>query len=112
MSAADKLERAMLDPCSVFAEPEDVLSDADLTREQKIAILLQWEYNASEEDVALEEGMPGEDSDDLRRVLIALGQLTGPIDVEHMGPTKQRGLSRSSVGMTVATSRPRYRRVE
>ena len=53
--------------------------------------------------------MPGEDNDDLRRVLIALGQLTGPIDVEHMGPTKQRGLSRSvrrDDGSHIASSVP------
>lgn len=95
--ADTRLERIMLDPSGVFASPEDVLSDPALSHEQKIEALLRWQYNAAEEAVALEEGMPGNDNDELRRVLLALGQLTGPIDVEHTGPTKQHGLSRSSL---------------
>lgn len=48
--------------------------------------------HASEEAVALEEGMPGAETDVLRRVLLALGSLTGPLDIECTGPTKQHGL--------------------
>lgn len=91
----EQLEKAILDPSAVFETPEGVLDDASLTTQQKIDILLRWECNAAEEAVALEEGMPGNDSDALRRVLIALGKLAGPIDVERTGPTKQHGLSRS-----------------
>jgi hypothetical protein len=93
----EQLEKAMLDPASVFGTPENVVGHPGLTTQQKIDILLEWEYDASEEAVALEEGMPGTDSDLLRRVLLALGQLAGPIDVEHTGPTKQHGLPRSHV---------------
>ncbi len=39
--------------------------------------------------------MPGVETDQLRRVLLALGSLAGPIDVECTGPTKQHGLTRS-----------------
>jgi len=88
------IERAILEPSSVFAGPEDVLEHDELTREQKIEILWRWEYDAAEQAVALEEGMPGDESDVLRRVLLALGTLVGPIDVEHTGPTKQHGLAR------------------
>jgi hypothetical protein len=43
--------------------------------------------------VAGEEGMRGEDENDiLRRVLLVLDQLTGGLDVEHIGPTKQHSL--------------------
>jgi len=88
------IERAILAPASVFAGPEEVLEHDELTREQKIETLWRWEYDAAEQAVALEEGMPGEESDLQRRVLLALGTLMGPIDVEHTGPTKQHGLAR------------------
>ena len=87
----------MLDPAGVFGLPENVLHEASLTKEQKIEILRRWEYNAAEEAVALEEGMPGEESDLLRRILVALGEIAGPLDLEHTGPTKQHGLSRDAI---------------
>lgn len=91
------LEKALLDPGSVFGSPEAVLTEAGLSQDDKIEILRRWEYNAAEEAVALEEGMPGEESDLLRRILLALGKIAGPIDVEHTGPSKQHGLSREAV---------------
>jgi hypothetical protein len=95
----EELEKALLDPASAFEKPEDVLENVLLSREQKAEILRRWEYNASEEAVALEEGMPGEENGILRDILIALGKIVGPIDVEHTAPTKQHGLSRKAVGM-------------
>ncbi|TIO05654.1 MAG: hypothetical protein E5X89_30985 [Mesorhizobium sp.] len=91
------LEEALNDPASVFGRPEDVLARTMLSKEQKIEILGRWLYNAEEEAVALEESMPGEETDVLRQVLVALGTLTGPIDVEHCAPSKQHGRSQSSV---------------
>ncbi len=35
MPATDKLQRALLDPSSVFAAPQDILADTDMTKEQK-----------------------------------------------------------------------------
>lgn len=89
--------KATRDPASFFATPEEVLERSELTREQKIEALWRWEYDAAELAVAVEEGMPGEDDGLLRRVLLALGTLTGPIDVEHTGPTKQHALPRSAI---------------
>lgn len=94
-----EFDRAVQDPASVFAQPEDVLQDEALTREQKVEILRRWEYNASEEAVALEEGMPGDETGLLRRILIALGAVAGPIDLDLTAPIKQHGLSRRSVGL-------------
>lgn len=92
-----RYEKALADPSGVFATPEAVLEAGDLDRAQKIEILRRWEYNVAEEDVALEEGMPGDESGLLRRILVALGTLAGPIDVGHTPPSKQHGLTRSSV---------------
>jgi hypothetical protein len=93
----DRYRQAFSDPSNVFETPEAVLDDAELTREQKIEVLRRWEYNAAEEDVALEEGMPGDETGLLRRIMVALGTLTGPIDVDHTPPSKQHGLPQCSV---------------
>ena len=93
----DQLEKATFNPQAVFECPELVLADESLTTDQKIEILRRWQYDAAEEAVALEEGMPGEESDLARRILLALGRLVESIDVEHTGPMKQHGLSREAV---------------
>ena len=49
--------KALLDPESVFVAPEDVLTCEGLTKEQKIEVLRRWEYEASEVEVAEEEGI-------------------------------------------------------
>lgn len=90
---ASEFENAKLEPAVVFGSPAGVLRARGLTRDQRIEILQSWEYQAADEAVALEEGMPGEDSDLLWQVLNALGQLTGRLDLERTAPTKQHGLS-------------------
>jgi hypothetical protein len=93
----DNYRRALADPSDVFGTPEEVVGHGSLTREQKIEILRRWEYNAAEEDVALEEGMPGNETGLLRRIMMALGTLTDAIDVDRTPPSKQHGLPKSSV---------------
>lgn len=91
------MDQALLDPGSVLATPEAVVLHDGLSKDQEIEILRRWEYDASENCVALEEGMPDGESDLLRRILLALDQLAGSIDVEQVGPTKQHGIPRSAV---------------
>ncbi len=69
---AGDLERALLDPTSVFRTPEEVLARQDLTRDQKAAILQRWRYDAIELEVAETEGMRDGEPDLLDRVLDAL----------------------------------------
>lgn len=90
------MDQALLDPGSVFATPDLVLLHDGLSKAQKIEILRRWEYDASEGCVAAEEGMPAGESDLLRRILLALGRLSGGIDVEHVGPTKHHGIPSSA----------------
>lgn len=100
MTGTDKtidIEKALLDPASVFASPEEVEVHGGLSSDQRIEILRRWEYDASEAAVATEEGMPGNENDLLRRVLLALDRLTGGYDAEKTSPTKQRGLSREAI---------------
>ena len=93
----DQIELALLDPAAVFGVPEDVVSEQSLTKAQKIEILKRWEDQAAEKAQAREDGMPGDDGDLLRRILLALGELAGPIDVERTSPAHQHGSSRDAI---------------
>ncbi len=92
-----EFEGALLDPAGAFASPEAVLERSDLTTDQKLEVLKRWHFNVAEEQVALEEGMPGEDSELTRRILVAIGRLAGPLDVEHTGPSKNHGLRHATL---------------
>lgn len=83
------IDRALLDPTSVFKAPEDVLKARDLTREQKIEILRRWEYDARELEVAADENMIGTNNDLLQRVLESLSSLGYVPDPDNNPPTKQ-----------------------
>ncbi len=88
-----EVEKALQDPAAIFASPESVVTEATLSRSQKVDILMRWEYDAAEQAVALEEGMPGRETGMQRRILLALHQLGARVDVERIGPTKQHGIS-------------------
>ena len=97
-------EQALSDPSTRFSQPEAVLKELGLTREQKIEILRRWAYDESEIAVAEEEGMKGGESSLLQPILIALEQLKGGIDVEYTSPTKQHGMLGISHEFTVQKS--------
>lgn len=79
-----------LDPSAAFQRPADVLAESSLTREQKIEVLRQWEYDAREMDVAEEENMQGRSGVELSDVLEALDQID-PDREERSSPNKQGG---------------------
>ena len=91
------IERALLDPASVFPNPEAVLTHPTLSSAQKIEILQRWEYDAVDISVAVEEGMPGAEETLLRRITLALQHLAGPLDLDRGGASKQHGLARGAV---------------
>ncbi len=84
------VKRAMLDPTSVFKDPEEVVVASDeLSRNQKIEILRRWEYDARQLEVAEEEaGMAVRRPDMFDRVVQALHRLGAERDTEHSPPTK------------------------
>ena len=73
------LNKAKLDPASVFHTPKDVLRAAGLSIEEKKAILIRWEEDAEALLRATEEGMPPEGNRNpaelLRAVHLALESL-------------------------------------
>lgn len=85
------IDRAMLDPAGVFKVPSEVLQSSDLTKEQKIKILRQWEYDARQLEVAEEESMIGNNSHLLDQVQKALRELGENLDPNHSSPNKQGG---------------------
>lgn len=85
------VEKALVDPGSVFKTPEEVVSNNELSREQKIKILHRWEFDVRELQVAAEEGMGGPQPVTLDAVLGALKSLGAPVDMERSAPTKHGG---------------------
>jgi hypothetical protein len=73
------LNKAKLDPASVFHTPKDVLRAASLSIEDKKSILIRWEEDAEALLRATSEGMPPEDNRNpaelLRAVHLALESL-------------------------------------
>ncbi len=83
------LKKARLDPTMVYANPSEVVADADLNRDQKIEILRRWEYDARELEVAEEEaGMSVSRPEMFDLVIKALRALGAERDTEHTPPTK------------------------
>ncbi|HXV79648.1 MAG TPA: hypothetical protein VEG60_07190 [Candidatus Binatia bacterium] len=85
------VEKALVDPGSVFQTPEEVVANNELSREQKIKILHRWEFDVRELQVAAEEGMGGPQPVTLDAVLRALKSLGAPADMERSAPTKHGG---------------------
>lgn len=91
------LEQALLDPASVFSSPTEVIEAERFSKAEKIEILRRWEYDASEEGVAAEEGMGEGEGELLQKIVVALQSLTETLNLDHTPPTKQGGIDRSAV---------------
>lgn len=84
------MEKALLDPASVFDTPAAVCDEPSLSTEDKVRVLKRWEYDARELQVADEENMAGDRTDLLDQVLGALARLKRP-GGPQTSPTKQGG---------------------
>ena len=83
------VKKAMLNPTSVFKEPEEVVASDELNRDQKIEVLRRWEYDARELEVAEDEaGMAVRRPEMFDLVVQALHMLDVDRDMEHTPPTK------------------------
>ena len=76
-----------------FATPEALLAEDDLSRDQKLALLRQWEYDLHLLQVATEENMtgdapPGANAEKLRAVHAAAEKLGAKLDPEGSGAAK------------------------
>ena len=71
----DDLQAMLGDPAAVFRTPREVLDRPSLTREERLAILRQWERDARGLSVAEEEGMGGGEESLRARVRLAIARL-------------------------------------
>jgi hypothetical protein len=87
------IDKALLNPASVFKTPEEVLKSDALSRKEKIEILRRWEYDARELQVAEEENMIGTNADILGQIMRALLQLDEKSEVERLerSPSSKQG---------------------
>lgn len=86
------LNKALIDPSSIFKSPDEILRAAELTKEQKIKILHRWEYDERMLEVAEEENMQGPPHRDiLDGILKALLALGADITMAKLAPNKQHG---------------------
>lgn len=69
------MNKALLDPSSVFKAPHDVLHSNELSREQKVDILQRWYYDECLMENAEAENMQGGTSDTLTKIVEALHSL-------------------------------------
>jgi hypothetical protein len=74
------IDKALADPSSVYKKPVDILADEDLTDEQKLGVLRQWECDARQILMADEENMVGDSPSMLHRVLECIEKLRKPDD--------------------------------
>jgi hypothetical protein len=84
-------DKALQDPGLTFKRPTEILQSKDLSREQKIKLLRQWEYDVREIQVAEEENMAGPEPVTLSSIHEALSSLGVFRDMERSAPTKQGG---------------------
>lgn len=86
------LKQALLDPSSLFDSPQSVLVNDELTNQQKVEILKNWESDLRVIMVAEEENMQGKDVlktfEGIRDALHSLGAIIHPEDTP---PTKEGG---------------------
>jgi hypothetical protein len=76
-----------------FATPEALLAEQTLTREQKVELLRQWEYDLHLLQVATEENMTGDapqgaNAEKIRQVHAAAESLGAELDSEGSGAAK------------------------
>jgi hypothetical protein len=66
------VEAALRDPQAFFVEPQGVADYPQLSREEKLAILLRWEQDALRLSASESEGMAGGEENMLGRVKRAI----------------------------------------
>lgn len=86
------VEAKMTNPSGSYSDPKEVLADKSLSRDEKIAILREWHYDAMRLQESEAENMSGGEPDRLRSVSNALLEL-GVSPVKEADP---KGEAKSS----------------
>ncbi|HET6161215.1 MAG TPA: hypothetical protein VFE34_22935 [Dongiaceae bacterium] len=86
-------EKLVVNVSQHFPTPEALIGADDLSREQKLELLRQWEYDLHLMQVATEENMtgdtpPGANAEKIRAVHAAAEKLGAELDPEGSGAAK------------------------
>ena len=93
-----------------FATPDALIGEDSLTREQKLSLLRQWEYDLHLLQVATEENMtgdaaPGANAEKLRQVHAAAETLGAKLDPEAGGAAKTGAIIKEESTKKVSSAR-------
>ena len=94
--ARTRFDEALADVSKVFRRPEDILSAEDLSEDQKVALLRQWDTDLRLLMVASEENMtastaPGRTAELLQSVHKVMRRLGHGPDPDRQAPDKTGG---------------------
>jgi hypothetical protein len=103
-------DKLVVDVAEHFATPEALLADESLTREQKLALLRQWEYDLHLMQVATEENMTsdapsGANAEIIRQVHAAAEKLGAEFDTEGGGAAKTGAVIKEQKSKKVSSER-------
>jgi hypothetical protein len=93
-----RFEDALTDVAKVYAHPKDIIGAEDLSHQQKVKLLRQWEFDLRENLVASEENMTAENIPEgqsaellrgVRKALLSIGAVDHKD--ESAAPIKQGG---------------------
>jgi hypothetical protein len=93
-----RFDNALTDVGKVYAQPSDIIAAEDLSHQQKVKLLRQWEFDLRENLVASEENMTAETLPEghsaellrgVRKALISIGAVDHKD--ETAAPMKQGG---------------------
>jgi len=93
-----RFDEAQTDVAKIYAHPEDIIAADDLSHQQKVKLLRQWEFDLRENLVASEENMTAETVPEgqsaellrgVRKALLAIG--ADDHKNETASPTKTGG---------------------
>lgn len=99
----EQFDKLVLDVSKRFATPGALLASNDLTREQKLKLLQQWEYDLQLEQVATEENMtgdapPGGNAEKIREIHEAAEKLGVEPDPDKSGSGKTSAAIKRQAG--------------
>ena len=87
------IDQAVTSPATVFETPEQVLTAAELSDQQRCSVLRQWSYELRELLVATDENMAsGGESDVNGDLLTRVDSLLQHLESESPAPTMQGGV--------------------
>lgn len=87
----EDVDDVLFNPTRYFTLPSEVFDCTDLDIDQKIALLLNWEWEIKQQEVAEEENMKGHFVDLLPDIKSTLRKLGISNDISHTSMTNKFG---------------------